>query len=313
MTATDQGPRTTDKGQKTKRKYTVSDKVRAANRINMAKALAVDKKIRYRLTDKRLAANRASLVKARYVRNRLRAVDLRKSAVQAGETEEEYDRHMELVEQVLPAESERQRNGVRGLAQALWRRRRVFGNRVQRKTFTFYLELEKAAGEGLCLDAVQKLEFVTRMVFLEGEHPRVEERMERLDQRLVGVTEAYLTELAEKLVELAVLVGKRHYRADLLDQPPEVIGNGLVRRREVVRRMTEGGHRSGSHTTSLLAWLRQHGHEVEFAQGVCGGGESAARSAAGRGLRLAPAADRGGLFWGSAGEIWLGWEHGRGA
>src|SRR6516164_432608 len=257
MTATDQGPRTTDKGQKTKRKYTVSDKVRAANRINMAKALAVDKKIRYRLTDKRLAANRASLVKARYVRNRLRAVDLRKSAVQAGETEEEYDRHMELVEQVLPAESERQRNGVRGLAQALWRRRRVFGNRVQRKTFTFYLELEKAAGEGLCLDAVQKLEFVTRMVFLEGEHPRVEERMERLDQRLVRVTEAYLTELAEKLVELAVLVGKRHYRADLLDQPPEVIGNGLVRRREVVRRMTEGGHRSGSHTTSLLAWLRQ--------------------------------------------------------
>ena len=128
---------------------------------------------------------------------------------------------------------------------------------MQRETFTFYLELEKAAGEGLCLDAVQKLEFVTRMVFLEGEHPRLEERMERLDQRLVGVTEAYLTELAEKLVELAVLVGKRHYRADLLDQPPEVIGNGLVRRREVVRRMTEGGHRSGSHTTSLLAWLRQ--------------------------------------------------------
>ena len=135
---------------RTKRKYTVSDKVRAANRINMAKALAVDKKIRYRLTDKRLAANRASLVKARYVRNRLRAVDLRKSAVQAGETEEEYDRHMELVEQVLPAESERQRNGVRGLAQALWRRRRVFGNRVQRETFTFYLELEKAAVWGLC-------------------------------------------------------------------------------------------------------------------------------------------------------------------
>jgi len=244
-------------GNRQKRKYTVSDKVRAANRLNLPKALAVDKKIRYRLTDKRLAANRASLVKARYVRDRLRAVDLRKSAVQAGETEEEYDRHMELVEQVLPAESERQRNGVRGLGQALWRRRRVFGNRVQRETFTFYLELEKAAGEGLCLDAVQKLEFVTRMVFLEGEHPRVEERMERLDQRLVGVTEAYLTELAEKLVELAVLVGKRHYRADLLDQPPEVIGNGLVRRREVVRRMTEGGHRSGSHTTSLLAWLRQ--------------------------------------------------------
>src|SRR6516164_9536467 len=248
MTATDQGPRTTDKGQKTKRKYTVSDKVRAANRLNMAKALAVDKKIRYRLTDKRLAANRASLVKARYVRDRLRAVDLRKSAVQAGETEEEYDRHMELVEQVLPAESERQRNGVRGLAQALWRRRRVFGNRAQRELFSFYLELEKAAVEGLSLNSVQDLRCETCYVFLEGEHPRLEETMERLDKRLVRVTEAYLTELAEELVQLQVW-GKHCYRADLLDQPPEVIGNGLVRRREVKRRM-EKAHHPGSHTST---------------------------------------------------------------
>src|SRR6516164_5923022 len=249
MTATDQGPRTTDKGQKTKRKYTVSDKVRAANRINMAKALAVDKKIRYRLTDKRLAANRASLVKARYVRNRLRAVDLRKSAVQAGETEEEYDRHMELVEQVLPAESERQRNGVRGLGQALWRRRRVFGNWAQRELFSFYLELENAAVEGLSLNSVQDLRCETCYVFLEGEHPRLEETMERLDKRLVRVTEAYLTELAEELVQLQVW-GKHCYRADLLDQPPEVIGNGLVRRREVKRRMQKQ-HGRGKHTSSL--------------------------------------------------------------
>src|SRR6516164_2963795 len=250
MTATDQGPRTTDKGQKTKRKYTVSDKVRAANRLNMAKALAVDKKIRYRLTDKRLAANRASLVKARYVRDRLRAVGLRKPAVQAGETQEEYDRHMELMEQVLPAEGERQRNGVRGLGQALWRRRRLFGNRAQGELFSFYLELEEAAVEGLSLDSVQDLRCETCYVFLEGEHPRLEETMERLDQRLVRVTEAYLTELAEELVRLEVW-GKHCYRADLLDQPPEVIGNGLVRRREVRRRMNKH-HAKGKHTSLWL-------------------------------------------------------------
>ena len=123
MMATDQGQRTRDQGQRTKRKYTVSDKVRAANRINLGKAHSVDKKVRYRLTDKRLAANRASLRKAlqarrykRYARDWVRAVDLRKSALQAGETQEEYDRHLELVEQVLPAEGRRQRNGVRGLA-----------------------------------------------------------------------------------------------------------------------------------------------------------------------------------------------------
>ena len=84
-------PRTTDQGQRTKRKYTVSDKVRAANRLNLPKALSVDKKIRYRLTPKRLAANRANLRKAlqarrykRYARDWVRAVDLRKSALRAG-------------------------------------------------------------------------------------------------------------------------------------------------------------------------------------------------------------------------------------
>src|SRR6516225_600126 len=259
MMATDQGQRTRDQGQRTKRKYTVSDKVRAANRINLGKAHSVDKKVRYRLTDKRLAANRASLRKAlqarrykRYARDWVRAVDLRKSAVQAGETPEEYDRHLELVEQVLPAEGERQRNGVRGLGQALWRRRRLFGNRAQGELFSFYLELEEAAVEGLSLDSVQDLRCETCYVFLEGEHPRLEETMERLDKRLVRVTEAYLTELAEELVRLEVW-GKHCYRADLLDQPPEVIGNGLVRRREVKRRMQKQQGR-GKHT-SLLALL----------------------------------------------------------
>src|SRR6516225_7280215 len=256
MMATDQAPRTTDQGQRTKRKYTVSDKVRAANRLNLPKALSVDKKIRYRLTPKRLAANRANLRKAlqarrykRYARDWVRAVDLRKSVLQAGETEEEYDRHLKLVEQVLPAEGGRQRNGVRGLGQALWRRRRLFGNRAQRELFRFYLELEKVAVWGLCEDSVQDLRFETAYVFLEGEDPRLEETMERLDKRLVRVTEAYLTELAEELVRLEVW-DQQCYRADLLDQPPEVIGNGLVRRREVKRRMQKQQGR-GKHTSLL--------------------------------------------------------------
>ena len=91
---------TTENGQRTKRKYTVTDKVLAANRLNLEKARAVDKKIRYRATPKRLEGNRASLIKARqspnykpYVRYGLRAVDLRQSALQVGETLEDYDRH----------------------------------------------------------------------------------------------------------------------------------------------------------------------------------------------------------------------------
>ena len=85
--ANGEGQTTTDQGQKAKRKYTVSDKVRAANRINLEKARSVDKAIRYRPTEKRLTASRANLEKGRqsanykpYVRHGLRAVDLRQSA-----------------------------------------------------------------------------------------------------------------------------------------------------------------------------------------------------------------------------------------
>ena len=243
-----------------KRKYTVSDKVRAANRLNLEKARAVDKEVLYRPTDKRLDACRANLCKARqspnykpYVKNGLRAVDLRRSAPQVGERQEEYDRHLELVERALPANRQRLRNGVRGLAQALWRRRRVFGSRVQRETFSFYLELEKAAVWGLCPASVQGLGWVTTDVFLEGEHPRLEEMMDCLDKRLVRVAEAYLTEHAEDLVKLEVW-GERRFRADFLDQPPEVIGNGLVRPGQVKRRMKKQAKRDLK-PTPLWPWV----------------------------------------------------------
>src|SRR5262249_20447947 len=147
---------------------------------------------------------------------------------------------------------ERQRNGVRGLAQALWRRRRLFVSRVQRETLSFYRELEKAAVWGLCPASVQDLGRVTTDVFLEGEHPRLEEILECLDKRLVRVAEAYLTEHAEDLIHLGVW-GKHRYRADFLDQPPEVIGNGLVKPGRVKQRMKK--HHPGKlQHTALWAW-----------------------------------------------------------
>jgi glycyl-tRNA synthetase beta subunit len=47
-----------------KRRYTISDKVLAANRRNLEKANAVPKSIRYRATARRLAACHANLQKA---------------------------------------------------------------------------------------------------------------------------------------------------------------------------------------------------------------------------------------------------------
>ena len=223
--ANNQEARAKDNGERTKRKYTVSDKVLAANRLNLEKARAVDKKIRYRATPKRLEGSRASLIKARqspnykpYVRYGLRAVDLRQSALQVGETLEEYDRHTQLVERVLPANRQRLHNGVRGLAQALWRRRRLFGSRVHRETLSFYLELEKVGVWGLCPASVQTMSFATWHLFMEGEHPRQEQMMDCLDKRLVRVAEAYLADYTRDLVHLGVW-GKHVFRADFLDQP----------------------------------------------------------------------------------------------
>jgi hypothetical protein len=220
--------------------------VRTANRINLEKARSVDKAIRYRPTEKRLAASRANLEKGRqspnykpYVRHGLRAVDLRQSAPLVGERQEEYDRHLQLVERVLPARYQEERNGVLGLAQALWRRRRVFVSRLHRETFCFYLELEKAALDGLCPVSVGDLGFATTDVFSEGEDPRLEQIMDRLDRRLVRVAEAYLSEQAEAVISLGVW-GKHPYCADLLEQPPEVIGNGLVPPGVVKERMEKG-------------------------------------------------------------------------
>ena len=239
-----------EQGPRTKRKYTVSDKVRAANRLNLEKARAVGKEVLYRPTEKRRKACRANLLIARQspnyqpnVRHGLRAVNLRESAPQVGERQEEYDRHMELVEGVLPAEQRRERNGVQGLGQALWRRRRLFGSRAHRETLGFYLELEKAAVDGLCPASVRDLSFSSWHLFAGGADPRLEQTMDRLDQRLVRVAEAYLSEESEELIRVGVW--EQPYRPDFLEQPPEVIGNALVGAGEVRRRMEEGRNGDG--------------------------------------------------------------------
>jgi len=60
--------------------------------------------------------------------------------------------------------------------------------------------------------------------------------MDRLDKRLVKVAEAYLAEHKRDLVHLGVW-GKHHDRASFLDQPPEVIGDGLAQPGQVKKTM----------------------------------------------------------------------------
>ena len=247
--ADDPGQTTTDKAQRTKRKYTVRDKVRAAKRLNLKKAIAVDTEIRYRSTERRRNACRANLLIGRqspnykpYVRHGLWAVDLRESATQVGETQEEYERHMELVESVLSASRIRRSGnatGCRGWAKRCGDGGGCLAAGCIRKPWASTWNWRRRPLDGLCPASVRDLSFSTADLFADAEHPRLERTIERLDKRLVRVGEAYLTEYAKELIRLGVW-GKHHYREGFLDQPPEVIGNALLGASEVKRRKGKG-------------------------------------------------------------------------
>src|SRR5437764_2157818 len=119
------------------RKYTVSPKVLAAARANLAKANAISKEVRYRPTPKRLIACRANLLKALVAlkddqrawapRFRLgnHTVSLRRSLVLAGESEAQYDAHRERFRRALAPRDTVERKLTGALADVCWRRLRI--------------------------------------------------------------------------------------------------------------------------------------------------------------------------------------------
>src|SRR5947207_12503116 len=120
-----------------RRKYTVSPKVLAAARANLAKANAISKEVRYRPTPKRLIACRANLLKAlgalkddqRAWAPRFRlgthTVSLRRSLVLAGESEAQYDAHLERFRRALAPRDTVERKLTGALADVCWRRLRI--------------------------------------------------------------------------------------------------------------------------------------------------------------------------------------------
>jgi len=69
----------------------------------------------------------------------------------------------------------------------------------------------------------------------------------------VRVAEAYLADYTRDLVHLGVW-GKHVFRADFLDQPPEVIGNGLLGRSKVKGRLKKGLGKAMK-AAALFAWV----------------------------------------------------------
>jgi hypothetical protein len=133
-----------------KRKYTVSDKVLAANRRNLEKANAVPKSIRYRATARRLASCHANLQKAQaaqrdpqHPRRRgqmghgFHVADLGRTASQAGERLEDLDRHRALFLKAFGG-SRQQSRLARALADIFWRRWRALAWEAEREAKQFY-------------------------------------------------------------------------------------------------------------------------------------------------------------------------------
>jgi len=125
---------------KPKRKYTTSEKSRAASRKNLEKANQAPHWLKYRRTDRRDAACYKALEKAVAEMRRFDSphyglgfkrgtycASLTRSLALAGETREEYEAHLERMRKAFAPLSERDRKLVLAAAQAVWRRLRVFG------------------------------------------------------------------------------------------------------------------------------------------------------------------------------------------
>ncbi|HMD97726.1 MAG TPA: hypothetical protein VKM93_10415 [Terriglobia bacterium] len=125
---------------KPKRKYTVSEKSRAASLRNLALANQAPHWLKYRLSERRVAHCYKALEKAVAEMRRFDSphygvgfkrgtycASLTRSLALAGETKEEYETHLERMRQAFAPLSERERKLVLAAAQAVWRRLRVYG------------------------------------------------------------------------------------------------------------------------------------------------------------------------------------------
>lgn len=239
-----------------KRKYTVTDRVLAASRRNLALANAVDPAFRHRMTPRRRIACHRNLVCAqtarrtspRYgpIRHGAYSISLERSLELAGESPAEFRVHLEDWQGAIAGETpihrgegEEQKKLERVLGQASWRRLRVLRGQAR----------WEARRLGRCLaEAIRRAETVTpeertepRWIGFEhaqalmldvlevfGATTAIDPALERLNRRLERLLEAWLERSTGERVSLKHFTQRAGPGLEIGERPEAALGNALV-------------------------------------------------------------------------------------
>ncbi len=146
--------------QKPKRKYAVSEKSRAASRRNLVLANLAPHWLKYRCTDRRRAQCYKALEKAVAELRRFDSphyglgfkrgtscASLIRSLALAGEKKEDYEEHLQLMQEALAPVDDDGRKNARAAAEAVWRRLRVHRGRARWELFAVASVLAEVIAE----------------------------------------------------------------------------------------------------------------------------------------------------------------------
>ncbi len=210
-----------------KRKYTVSDRVLAASRRNLARANAVDKAIRYRMTPRRRIANYRNLVCAQTARR----TSSRYGPIRRGTYCISLERSLELA-------GEEQKKLARVLGQASWRRLRVLRGQARWEARRLGRCLAEAIhraetvtpqerAESPEIGAEHALELMADVLEVFSDTIAIDPALDRLNRRLERLLEAWLESCTGERVSLKHFT--RRAGPDLrAGERPQALGNALV-------------------------------------------------------------------------------------
>ncbi len=185
-----------------------SPEARAARRANLEKAWAANRNLPYRHTERRRAASRANIQKAIAWRRspegnasaRLNALkhglaakrDIRE---RLGEAPEDFSKHLERVARVFRSADEAERELVLRLAQATWRRMRIFRAEARyERWFWRRMAAQPGSGRRLTPEVFEVRADKVRGLISEGRLAELEAG--QIDRRIGRILEALLREHA---------------------------------------------------------------------------------------------------------------------